>query len=155
MNGEDALRERIAGVEKMMLALRSADQEAVRVLAEDVKEKFTGFPAEYARKGDLEAIRDTADRLDKSAMTVKDFESAHESLEMIVREKLSENVFEATRQEWAVWRASVDHRIEEAIKAAAIVAATEAGSQVTWQKIAFFVGLATALIILSRYVIPL
>jgi hypothetical protein len=146
MNGEDALAERIAGVEKMLMALRASDLEAIRVARQDVKEQMQGFPAEYARKSELEEIRATALRLDKTALQREQYDTAHEQLEEAVAAKLSIAVFDATVREWTVWRNSVDARITESIKAAAVIAAAAQGGQATWKQIAFFIGLATGVI---------
>jgi hypothetical protein len=113
MNGEDALNERILALEKMFLALRAADMEAVRVAREDVKERMAGFPAEYAKKAELEQIRDTAIRLDRNSLSREAYDQQHKQLEEDIETLLSKDVFEATVREWTVWRRNVDNFMAE------------------------------------------
>jgi hypothetical protein len=135
MDGEEALKERINGVERMLLALRGADLEAIRVARLDVQERMSGFPAEYARKGELEQIRETALRLDKTTMPREAYETAHEALEKGIRDCLTKEVFEATVREWTVWRRSVDDTMAQRVGAAG-----------TWKQLAAMIGAATAII---------
>jgi hypothetical protein len=144
----DALHARIDDVEKLLLKLRDADLEAIRVAQASVGETMKGFPGEYARKSDVEQIRETAIRLDKSAMSREAYEAAHAQLESLVSAKLSEDVFDATVREWTVWRKSVDDRIADALKAAAVVAATSAGEQISWKRLGFWLGMAVAIVTL-------
>jgi hypothetical protein len=129
VDGEDALKERIDGVERMLLALRVADLEAIRVAREDVKERMAGFPAEYAKKSELDGIRETALRLDKTALPVKDYETAHNQLKDEINERLTKAVFEATVREWTVWRQDIDRMRNEAL-------GKTAGGAATWRQIA-------------------
>ena len=153
----DALHARIDDVEKLLLKLRDADLEAIKVAQATVGETMKGFPGEYARKSDVEQIRETATRLDKSALSVKDYETDHKALESTVNAKLSKDVFDATVREWTVWRQSVDDRIADSLRAAAIVAATSAGEQISWKKLSLWIGVAVAfvtlVILLSNHVV--
>jgi hypothetical protein len=157
--GAAELHARINDVEKLLLKLRDADLEAIKVAQATVGETMKGFPAEYARKNEVDQVRDTVTRLDKESMSAKEYASAHEVLEQQVAAKLSQDAFDATVKEWTVWRGSVDQRIADAIRAAAIVSATTAGEQISWRKLALWLGIGftvvSFIILLSNNVIQI
>lgn len=146
MNNEEAaaIRAMLDGLEKKFDALRTADQEAIKVARDDVKERMAGFPAEYAKKAELEQIRETATRLDKVAVSKENFEIAHGRLEEDIQELLSKDVFEATVREWTVWRRMVDDYL-----------AQRSGSAANTSRIIVWIGLiatvVTVLVLLAVF----
>jgi hypothetical protein len=91
--------------------LRTADLLAREVAFNAVQNVMTGFPEEYARRGDLEAIRDTAIRLDRESVKREPYDQAHATLEQRVDNKLDRQVFTTALAEWTTWRDGVNQRM--------------------------------------------
>jgi hypothetical protein len=91
--------------------LRQADLLAREVAFSAVQNVMTGFPQEYARRGDLETIRETAVRLDRESVKREPYEQSHGTLEARVDEKLDRQVFVTALTEWTTWRDGVNQRL--------------------------------------------
>lgn len=105
------IRDQIRLEVKRIDDLRTADLLARQVAFEAVQSVMTGFPEEYARRGDLEAIRETAVRLDRESVKREPYDQAHAALEQRVDGKLERQIFESTLAEWSGWRDSVNQRL--------------------------------------------
>jgi hypothetical protein len=88
--------------------LRGADLLAREVAFSAVQAVMTGFPQEYARRGDLEGIRDKAITLDKETVKSEVYDQAHSNLETRVDQKLDRQVFDTALTEWSTWRTGVN-----------------------------------------------
>jgi hypothetical protein len=136
---DDETRRYIDAVRAMWEVARESDLEAVRVAREDVKERMEGFPAEYAKKAELDQIRETVRRLDREAINRDTYESRHEQLKNDLGGALKKDVFEATLREWTVWREGIDRGLNVAIGKASGIAAN-------WKMLAAVITLAVAVL---------
>jgi len=107
----ETLDGRISSEVRRIDDLRASDLLAREVAFEAVKSVMTGFPEEYARRGDLEAIRETAVRLDRESVKREPYDQAHQTLEQRVDTKLERQVFETALTEWSTWRDGVNQRL--------------------------------------------
>ena len=129
LNGElraliHAVEQRIEAEVRRLDDLRKADLLAREVAFEAVKTVMTGFPEEYARRGDLEAIRETAVRLDRESVKREPYDQAHQNLEQRVDTKLTAQIFETALIEWTTWRTNVNQRLNEQAGASQGIART-------------------------------
>lgn len=108
---EACIKDRIDSEVRRLDDLRAADLLAREVAFEAVRAVMTGFPEEYARRSDLEAIRETAVRLDRESVKREPYDQAHTTLEHRVDTKLTAQIFDTALQEWSTWRDGVNQRL--------------------------------------------
>jgi hypothetical protein len=128
--------------------LRSADQVAVRKLSEDSQEKFAGFPIEYGRRSELEAIRETAVRLERDSLSREVYEERHEAMTHELQRRLPRETFESTLGEWSQWRAGIDASMNIALGASK--ASTASWRQLTAMLagVSLVIGIIVSLVVL-------
>jgi hypothetical protein len=139
----DTLKERMETEIRRLDDLRESDQRAVAVAHEGVRERMEGFPQQYATKSEQDAIKETAQRLEKSSIDREIYDQAMSQMRESVHSKLEKQVFESTLGEWQTWRRQVEQRLNAASGVSQGISRT-----FTWAATALgALGTATALIL--------
>jgi hypothetical protein len=107
----DKIEERLLAEVKRLDDLREEAKLAVRVAQEGVQERMEGFPQQYATKSEQDAIKETAQRLEKDSISREIYEQSMAQLREGVNQKLEKQVFESTLGEWVTWRRQVEQRL--------------------------------------------
>jgi hypothetical protein len=110
----DVLEQRLLAEIKRLDDLRAADMLAIQVAQEGVAERMQGFPQQYATKSEQDAIKETAQRLEKSSIDREIYDHSMAQMRESVHGKLEKQVFESTLAEWVTWRRQVEQRLNAA-----------------------------------------
>jgi hypothetical protein len=103
--------ERLDAEMRRLEQLRAADAQAITVAHEGVRERMEGFPQQYATKSEQDAIKETAQRLEKDSVSREIYDQAMNRIRSDVSAKLEKQTFEATLGEWVTWRRQVEQRL--------------------------------------------
>jgi DNA phosphorothioation-dependent restriction protein DptG len=110
----DTIKERLEAEIRRLDDLREADKLAVEVAHEGVRERMEGFPQQYATKSEQDAIKETAQRLEKDSIAREIYDNAMAGMQTNVSNKLDKQVFDSTLAEWVTWRRQVEQRLTAA-----------------------------------------
>jgi hypothetical protein len=108
---EKRFADRIDAEMRRIDQLSEAKDEAVKVAHEGVKERMEGFPQQYATKQEQDAIKETAQRLEKDSISREVYDQRMMQVEQRVSLKLEKQVFDSTLAEWVTWRRQVEQRL--------------------------------------------
>jgi hypothetical protein len=103
--------DRIDAEMRRLEQLRQADALAIEVAQKGVQERMSGFPQQYATKSEQDAIKETAQRLEKDSISREIYDQNHNRLRQDISIKLEKQVFESTLGEWVTWRRQVEQRL--------------------------------------------
>ena len=73
--------------------------------------RLEGFPQQFATRSEQDAIKDTAQRLEKDSISREIYDANMANMRETLNQKLERQVFESTLQEWVTWRRQVEQRL--------------------------------------------
>ncbi len=112
--------------------LRESDLEAIRILAEEARSKFAGFPQEYATKAEADDARKAVSELQANVVMREVYDTNHKRLEDLIvkldKDKLSEGTFHAFVEDYRRDQLRADEERRAVATSLATSTATVAGA---------------------------
>jgi hypothetical protein len=145
---DEELRCLIEQIEKRFDSLRQADREAVELAHADLKERLSGFPAEFAKKGDVDAAKETLQRLETDAISRElygnDTKNFTTSINKLEQEKLPKGVFETFVENYRIEQATAAQERQTVATTLAAASARSSGQTATIGQIGLVRGASVA-----------